>query len=156
MPGSLDQSCVVELGSSYAEVSYISNDQTWLEVEAQASDCGPRVDLCDVEEATKRPDWSDDAVAGYIRVDTETENPKEATFSETSWRVDFVFSLRHGGFRSLTAVAGTDATELQPLGEDVYETLQALLISLVPKFQHCFASDLARRLEELSSNEPVE
>jgi hypothetical protein len=153
MPTPLDQSCAVELGSSFAEESYLSNDHTWLEVEAQASDCGERVELCDTKDSSKRPDWSDDAVAGYIRVNTTTKYPKEATFDESSPRIDFVFSLRHGGFRKLFTASGMDAAELRPMGDQTYETLQALLFDTVPGFQHCFHADLALRLEALDVDE---
>lgn len=147
----LDQSCAVEVGSSLEENSYFSNDQTWLEVEAQLSDCGSRVELCDAEESSKRPDWSDDAVAGFARVDTTTKIASDATFSETSWRVNFAFSLRQGGFRTLTVVAGSDVNDLPVLGEKVYESFQALLVDVVPGFEQCFVADLAVKLEELNA-----
>jgi hypothetical protein len=142
---SLDQSCAVEFGSSFAEEGHPTNDQTWLEVEAQASDCGPRIELCSAAESTKRLDWADDAVGGHVVVNVSLDDSIQA-----AQRINFAFSLRHGGFRCILEEAVLSSPP--KLSETIYETLQSMLVAEVAGFEDCFAVDLARRLDDISES----
>lgn len=138
---SMDESCVVELGSSLVEDQTTSDRTAWMEVEAQAADCTPPVAVCDVRESIRRTDWCDDAVAGYLLVDIPSGSAPH--------RVDFAFSLRHGGFVPLQPSSSSDAAPLtgELCKKVVYESLNTMLLSTLPAFANSFLEELSARLD---------